>query len=62
MRFKETWIEQRRIERAFKEKENADAGDNRKVMFGLVQKSEAGVEGRQPGFIKKATLFTSVET
>lgn len=31
-------------------------------MFGLVQKREAGVEGRQPGFIKKATLFTSAET
>lgn len=62
LRFKETWVEQKRIEKAFKEKENADAGDDRKIMFGLAQKNEGGNENRQPGFIKKATLFTSKET
>ena len=62
LRFRETWMEQKRIEKAFKEKENADAGDDRKIMFGLARKNEAGVESRQPGFIKKATLFTSEET
>ena len=55
-------MEQKRIEKAFKEKENADAGDDRKIMFGLARKNETGVESRQPGFIKKATLFTSEET
>ena len=55
-------MEQKRIEKAFKEKENADAGDYRKIMFGLARKNEVGVESRQPGFIKKATLFTTAET
>ena len=61
MRFRETWVEQKRIERAFREKENADAGDDRKIMFGLAQMNETSVEARQPSFIKKATLFTSAE-
>lgn len=46
MRFRETWVEQKRIERAFKEKENADAGDDRKIMFGLAQMNETSVEAR----------------
>lgn len=62
LRFRETWLEQKRIEKAFKEKENADAGDDRKIMFGLAQKNEGGSESRQPGFIKKATLFMTEET
>ena len=62
LRFRETWIEQKRIEKAFKERENADAGDDRKIMFGLAQKNDGGLENRQPGFIKKATIFKSEET
>ena len=39
-RFKETWIEQKKIERNFKDKENETSGDERKIMFGLNRKPE----------------------
>ena len=61
-RFKETWIEQKKIERSFKEKENEFAGDERKIMFGLIRKPEQANEMKQTGEIKQATLFTSKET
>ena len=61
MKFKQTWAEQRRIERSFRQKEKENDGDNRKVMFGLIRPKEGEDETKQPGFIKTAALFRSKE-
>ena len=50
------------MERSFREKENENAGDNRKVMFGLIREHELNNESRQVGFIKSASIFKSQET
>ena len=42
--------------------DDENAGDDRKLMFGLIRAREQDHEARQPGFIKTAQIFDSQET
>lgn len=54
IKFRQTTKEQLRLARSFREKDDENAGDDRKIMFGLVREHEFDHEARQPGFIKTA--------
>ena len=62
MKFRETWAIQRKIAQSFKEMQDENAGDARKMMFGLVKEQDRDDEARQPHFIKAAQIFMTEET
>ena len=55
LKFRETFKASRQLASSFRNKEDeANAGESRKLMFGLVRPNQINVEARQPGFIKTA--------
>ena len=61
MKFRETWAIQRKIAQSFKEMQDENAGDARKLMFGLIREHDVDNEARQPHFIKAAQIFRTEE-
>ena len=62
MKFRQTWAIQRQIAQSFKDMQDENAGDARKMMFGLVKEHDFDPEARQPHFIKAAQVFMTEET